>query len=198
MIQSPEHLTLEQFLDCRFDLPEAGQWAELQAGQIVLLQPPDLDHGNTLLNFSKAMADWAHQAGARESAAYACFDLGLRIEREPDTVRFPAVSIFHEGPRFAESDRAATDSRPAIVLELLTSAERRAQFAARATQYLSSGVRAVWGVDPRARSGHDIRTAQSAETDSRLEFLEFPEVLPGFRLDVASLFHEPEWWSRAR
>ena len=49
-------LTAEQFIDQRFDMPDSGQWAELIEGVPVFLEPPDLDHGNTILNLSKAVA----------------------------------------------------------------------------------------------------------------------------------------------
>jgi hypothetical protein len=67
MIQQP--LTVDQFLDARYDLPDSGQWAELDAGRVTLFQPPDLDHGNTILNLSKAIAAWAAAAEGAYAAS---------------------------------------------------------------------------------------------------------------------------------
>ena len=81
-------MTAEEFIEQRFEFPEAGQWSELEAGQVVHLQPPDVDHGTVVLNLSKALAEFA-QSTAR---GYACFDLGLQLRTNPDTVRFPAIA----------------------------------------------------------------------------------------------------------
>ncbi|MGE4001440.1 MAG: Uma2 family endonuclease, partial [Planctomycetaceae bacterium] len=113
-------MTAGEFLECRYELPEAGQWSELEAGELVHLQPPDLDHGTVILNLSKAFAE--HAQGTRQG--YACFDLGLQLTSAPDTVRFPAACYFDAGPRFAESDRQITSTVPALVVELASTADR--------------------------------------------------------------------------
>lgn len=189
-------MTLEEFLDARFDLPESGQWAELDQGEVALLQPPDLEHGNTILNLSKAIAAWAATHEAQSAGcAYACFDLGLLLSEAPDTVWFPAVSFFAGGERFAESDKQATTTVPRLVVELASSAERRARLPSRVARYLEWGVQAVWVIDPRARTvqviGRDHQPQQFGEHDE----LTGAPWLPGFRIRVATLFEEPVWWT---
>jgi Uma2 family endonuclease len=185
-------VTTAEFLQERPDLPEAGQWAELERGRVVLLQPPDLDHGNTLLNLSKAIAAWTHSPLAGDT--YACFDLGLILHRDPDTIRFPAVTFFSGGRRFAESDREATETVPILVVELATSAERRQAMPQRVADYLAWGVAEVWVIDPRAQSL--IQHVGSGRPIVRTDRDEVRDVapLPGFHLAVADLFVEPEWW----
>lgn len=185
-------LTVTEFLQTRPDLPEAGQWAELEGGRVVLLQPPDLDHGNTLLNLSKAIAAWTHSPTAGET--YACFDLGLILRRDPATIRFPAVTFFAGGRRFAESDREATDTIPLLVVELATSSERRQAMPQRVADYLAWGVSEVWVIDPRARTlVQHTRTGRQLAWTDRQELHDVAP-LPGFHLTVADLFVEPEWW----
>lgn len=185
-------LSVTEFLQQRPDLPEAGQWAELEGGRVVLLQPPDLDHGNTLLNLSKAIAAWTHSPLAGNT--YACFDLGLILGRDPDTIRFPAVTFFSGGRRFAESDREATETVPILVVELATSAERRQAMPQRVADYLAWGVAEVWVIDPRARTL--VQHSRSGRPIARSDRDEVRDValLPGFHLAVADLFVEPEWW----
>lgn len=192
-------LTLEAFLDSRYDLPDAGQWAELEAGEVVLFEPPDLDHGNAILNFSKAVADWTTTPAAEAAGAmYACFDLGLLMSQSPDTVRFPAVSFFGGGCRFAESDKLATDTVPSVVTELASSADRRQRMESRVDAWLEWGVAGVWVIDPRART-----VAQYSRDANRVELSEGDVVrgqhwLPGFEVPVTELFVEPAWWSGRR
>ncbi len=183
-------LTAEQFLDQRFDLPEAGQWAELVEGIPICFQPPDLDHGNSVLNLSKALAQFIQQS----ERGYACFDLGLLVARNPDTIRFPAVSFFVEGPRFAEADKPFTEAVPALVVDMASTGDRRQQMPDRIAQFLAWGVCSVWVIDCRARS---VEVARAGGESIRLtgpETLRGGAVLEGFELRVAALFAEPEWW----
>ena len=196
---SPGQLTLEAFLDSRYDLPDAGQWAELEAGEVVLFQPLDLDHGNAILNFSKAVAAWTTTPEAEAAGAmYACFDLGLVLSQSPDTVRFPAVSFFGGGRRFEESDKLATDTVPSVVTELASSADRRERMDSRVTGWLNWGVTGVWVIDPRART-----VSQYAPDAPRIDLREGDLVrgqdwLPGFEFLVGDLLVEPEWWTGRR
>ncbi|MFV0445195.1 MAG: Uma2 family endonuclease [Planctomycetaceae bacterium] len=192
----PIPMTLEEFLDSRFDLPDSGQWAELDAGEVVLLQPPDLEHGNAILNFSKAVAAWASTAAAEEAGAmYACFDLGLILTQQPDTVRFPAVSFFAGGNRFAESDKLATDTVPRLVMELASSSDRRLQMPERVQRYFDWGVPTVWVIDPQGR--HVLQRSMTGQQRDLIEGdrLTDTAALPGFDIEVSTLFIEPSWWT---
>lgn len=192
-------MTLEEFLDARFDLPESGQWAELDQGEVVLLQPPDLEHGNTILNLSKSIAAWTASSEAQAAGcAYACFDLGLLLSEGPDTVWFPAVSFFAGGERFEESDKLATTTIPRLVVELASSAERRGQMASRVARYLDWGVPVVWVIDPRARTVHVIGRDREPQQLGEQDELSGATLLPGFRMSVAKLFEEPVWWKGPR
>jgi Uma2 family endonuclease len=183
-------LTGEEFVEMRFDLPESGQWAELERGHVVQLQPPDLHHGNSLLNLSKAFA--AHAQTTQRG--YACFDLGLRILRGPDTVRFPAMSYFTAGEPFAESDKQLTDTVPALVVELMSSGDRARVMADRVRDYLAWGVRGVWVVDTRERSIEVAGLGGGSRLVQPTEILSDEGVVPGFAMQAGEIFVEPSWW----
>ena len=184
-------VTCEQFLAMRFDLPEAGQWAELDEGLTVLNDPPDIDHGNALLNLSKAFADYIQT----ESSGYPCFDLGLLTARRPDTVRFPAISYFFGGERFFESDKTVTETVPRLIIELASTKRRRHEMTKRISQYLAWGVSAVWVIDPCQKTVQIHQHQQAAQLLTTAEFLEGGPWLTGFRMAVADLFVEPKWWT---
>ena len=184
-------VTCEQFLAMRFDLPEAGQWAELDEGLTVLNHPPDIDHGNALLNLSKAFGDYIQT----ESSGYPCFDLGLLTAKRPDTVRFPAVSYFFGGQRFLEADKIVTETMPRLIVELGSTKRRRTEMPKRVRQYLSWGVAAVWVIDPREKTVRIHSTQDAAQNLTIDETLEGGTYLPDFRMLVAELFVEPKWWT---
>lgn len=183
-------LTTQEFLNQRFELPDAGQWAELIEGVAVCLQPPDLDHGTVILNLSKALATFIE----RTEFGYACFDLGLWLRREPDTIRFPAVSYFIGGALFAESDEDVTETKPVLVVELASTADRRKQMPERVRQYFDWGVGGVWVIDSRAQRVEIFQGNGGSQELSEADLLTGEPLLPGFEMSVRQLFAEPEWW----
>ena len=181
-------MTVEQFLDQRGEMPEGGQWAELHAGVPVFLEPPDVDHGTVVLNLSKALATYFHQV----DAGYACFDLGLHVGRQPDTVYFPAASLFLSGPRFAEYDHAVTATAPALVIEVLSTPDRKQGLDERIARLLHWGVPTIWTIDQQAKTVQLFdRQEQRVLTTS--DILDAVPALPGFRLPVIDLFTVPDW-----
>lgn len=181
-------MTVEQFLDQRGEMPEGGQWAELHAGVPVFLEPPDVDHGTVVLNLSKALSTYFHSV----EAGYACFDLGLHVGRQPDTVFFPAVSVFLKGQRFAESDNAVTANVPALVIDVLSTPDRQQGVEQRVAQYHRWGVPGIWLINQKTKTVqlHDERGTQNLDAEMLLENI--PQ-LPGFRVPVNELFTVPDW-----
>lgn len=96
MISLPNKLTAEEFLDRIHELPDGGRWTELCQGEIHTLEPPDDVHGNVVYHLSQAIA---HSINYQKETSgtisgYACFEQGLIVSRNPDTVQFPSVSFF--------------------------------------------------------------------------------------------------------
>jgi Uma2 family endonuclease len=185
-----EKQTIEAFIADREELPDGGRWTELQRGQLVTLEPPTVEHGTAVLNLTKALAEFVQRGGA----GYACFELGLILARNPDTVRFPAVSYYVEGPRFAEADKVVTDVRPALVAEIASTNDRRRGMHDRVTTWLDWGVTAVWVIDPHAK---EVHTFEQKRTPSRLavdDSLAGGSVLNGFELPLSELFKQPAWY----
>jgi Uma2 family endonuclease len=183
-------MTAEEFARDRAELPDAGQWSELVRGVPVSLSPPDVDHGTVILNLSKALAGYVHET----LNGYPCFDLGLKVESRPDTVLFPAVSYFLQGDRFAEADKAYSDSVPALVVELLSTGERRRTLTERVSAYLRHGIRSLWLIDPSPRTVHIVMPGQAVPHRlSEAETLRGDPVLSGFHMRVRDLFTLPDW-----
>jgi Uma2 family endonuclease len=187
-------LSVDRFLEEREELPFSGRWAELVEGIPIVFEPPDPVHGNVILNVSKTLADYIQRTGV----GYACFDLGLLLARDPDTLRYPAVSYFVDGPRFAESDKLFTEATPAFVIELASSPDRRQLMRSREREYLGRGVQLVWTIDTEAR---DVQVAVAGGPESRRcagdEPVTGAPLLKDLSVRAADLFAEPSWWSGA-
>ena len=191
-------LTAERFAEIRHDLPDSGRRTELHAGVVVQLPTLDVPHGNCILNLSKALAVYFARQGPGLTA-YACYDLGLILTRQPDTVLFPAISCFDSGAPFAESDNVVTLTRPALVIDVPPTPARLRQLPVRMQQFLDWGVGLGWGLDPINKQVHIFRAGEPARTLVETEKLTCPpdqSELAGFSTSVRELFAEPVWWRK--
>ncbi len=193
-------LTAESFDVARYDLPDGGQWVELVRGRVDVLSPPEEEHRIAVLNLSKALGDYLNE----HREGYPCFDLGLIVGRNPDSVRFPAISYFIGSELFAETDKALTETRPALVVEILSSNDRRLSLSDRIFEYTNWGVEVLWVVDPVEKAVHTMRPGYSNKSVREHETLTgslswrhkatAQPILPDFRIAVADIFTPPGYW----
>ena len=116
-------------------------------------------------------------------------DMGVLLERDPDTVREPDVA-------FTSAEKAPLDVRvtgyaevvPDIVAEVQSPNDTRPQIRAKALMWLSHGVRLVWVVDPDTRTIDVYRPDAEPFTLSETATLDGGDVLPGFTCPVAAVF----------
>ena len=182
-------MTSEEFVAGREELPDGGRWTELIAGKLNCLSPPTVEHGTAVLNLSKALAEHTQNV----PGGYACFELGLVLARNPDTVHFPAVCLFTSGPMFAELDHVLTETRPAVVVEIASTSDRRRGIELRIEAYLKWGVAMVWALDPQAKHVYVAERGKPARRLLDQQSLSGGSVLPGFDVEVGRLFKEPGW-----
>jgi Uma2 family endonuclease len=187
-----ELLTAEAFIEQREELPDGGQWVELVEGQVKSLSPPSVEHGTAVLNLGKALARCvqAHVSG------YPCFELGLLTRRNPDTVLFPAVSFFASGPMFAETDKAFSEARPALIVEMASSNDRRRQMERRVADWLAWGTSVVWVPDPDLKQVHVVEQGRGGRRLGEGDELIGGGPLSGFRIRIAEIFQAPAWATR--
>ncbi|QDT29766.1 Uma2 family endonuclease [Gimesia panareensis] len=189
-MSDPASYTVEQFLDARMELPDAGRWTELAQGQIINLDAPDIEHGTIVLNISKSLSRYLHKRD--DGAAY--FELGLVVKRDPDTVRFPAVCIFKTGSRFDELDKVITERRPDAIIEIASTNPRRRQMQEHVDEYVNWGVSLIWVIDPTEMEVLEYRPATGSEVIDINGKMTGGDSLPEFEMSVRDLFAEPDWW----
>jgi Uma2 family endonuclease len=187
-------LTAAEFAARRYELPDGGRWTELIAGELRTLHPPDQKHGDVVLNLSKAVAN----ALRPTSDTYAGFELGIQTRQNPDTIRFPAMSVFTSGDHFALADAVYVTRIPALVVEVVSTNDRRTSIAERIYEYHSLGVDKVWVVDPHGQAVTILRRGAKPLTFSGNERVTDLALLPGFEIPVQELFAEPAWWRGKR
>ena len=184
-----ELLTAEQFVAGRDELPDGGRWTELIAGKPVILSSPTIEHGTSILNLSKALAEHAQKG----QGGYACFELGLVIARNPDTVHFPAICLFTTGALFAETEKVITEARPTLIVDVASTNDRRRGIDSRVASWLDWGVKLVWILDTQGKQVHTVEKGRAGERLADHQTLFGGSTLSGFRVGVGELFKEPGW-----
>ncbi|MDZ4689615.1 MAG: Uma2 family endonuclease [Planctomycetaceae bacterium] len=170
-------------------LEDGDRWLELVGGRIVRLSPPDERHGNVVRNLSKALS----AALRKESRLYPCFELALLVERDPDTVRCPAISCFPLSGGLGELDKLLTDTRPELIVEVASSNDRREAMSDRVEGYLDWGVPHLWICDPASEHVHVFEQGQRPRMLKPNEYLSGGTVVLGFGMLVGELFADPAW-----
>ncbi len=184
--------TAEEFDARRHELPDGGRWAELVRGVAATHQPPDSAQGTVVLNLSKALGEFA----ARRPTGYACYELGIVVDRAPDTVWYPAVAWFSDGPMFAEVDRTLAEATPSMVVEIPTTNDRRRGMNERVARWHANGVALVVVVDTQESAVHEIPRGGPLRKLTGDEILRAIPVLEDFAIPVRALFTEPDWWRK--
>jgi len=183
-------LTADEFVARELEDDLAPPWTELLAGRVVTLEPPALEHGAVVLNLTKSLARYLQTQ--RDENGYACYEIGLLVSRNPDTVRRPPVSFFVGGERFAEMDRRLTETRPALVIEISSTNDRRRMMRDRVDSYLRWGVRTVWVADTFEKAVHVIHSGKPTRVFSGDQSVPGYPVFADFQLGVQGLFALPE------
>lgn len=189
MSTNPEpsgRLTVAQYEE---RLIEGDRWIEVVAGRLIRLDPPDEMHGDVVRNLARPLAQFLKSA----PETYACFELPLVITSEPTTIRCPAVSCFQSADRFSESDKLVTETRPALVIEIASTNDRREAMSQRVKGYLDAGIRAVWVIDPVTRHVHQFHPPATGIMSKETQILHGAPILPGFEILIADLFQQPRW-----
>ncbi|MGZ0169087.1 MAG: Uma2 family endonuclease [Planctomycetales bacterium] len=193
-------MTAEEFANQKYDLPDGGRWSELIAGDPVILEQPSDGHGNVIRNLSRFLAQWIEE----KQVGYACFELGIIVQRAPDTVICPAVSYFVGANRWEETDKIVTDTKPALVIDVASTVDRRRNMPERISHYRNMGIPVAIVIDPMEQkiavhTGADqvdvlgldeSLTAKHDWIDNPLDGL----LLAGLSIPVRDIFDQPDWW----
>lgn len=112
----------------------------------------------------------------------------------PGLVRIPDVSFFSR-ERLPRDKAPLADVAPDLAVEILSKSNTREEMERKLDDYLRTGVRLVWCVDPETRSVKVYDAAGGVRELTEADELDGGDVLPGFRLRLADWFAEAEQWS---
>ena len=180
MTTTEQITTAEQLLRA----PGLGR-CELVRGELIRLPLDGFDHGRVAMNIVARLCDFVEEdslgvvTGART---------GFQIARDPDTVRAPDVGFVLSERVPAEPVMGYFQGAPDLAVEVLSPDDRAGEVLAKVRDWLQSGCRRVWVVDPRTRTVSIYRSPSEIVVLSESDTLTDEELLPGFALPVGEIF----------
>lgn len=162
-----------------------GVRGELIRGVLCETMPTGREHGEVAAN---AAFELLSHIKPLKLGIVTTSDSGVRLERDPDTVREPDVAFFSADRIGPKRVSGYSEVVPDLVMEIQSPNDSRDDVYEKARMWLSFGVRLVWVVHPDSRSVDVHRPGHPVETIDEDGQLDGHDVLPGFTRPVASIF----------
>jgi Uma2 family endonuclease len=181
MTTTTKHITAEQLLEGGYD------HCELIAGEIVRMAPAYFEHGDIAMAIGGPMRVFVDQ---QKLGRVLSAEAGFIISRGPDTVLAPDVS-FVRRTRVPKGRRTFFfEGAPDLAVEVMSPSDRISQVRAKAARWIAAGAEAVWVVNPSKRAIEVHRAGSAIQQFSGGDILRDESLLPGFSVDVTSVFAE--------
>jgi Uma2 family endonuclease len=174
-------MTAEELLE----LPDDGLRHELVEGELRTMTPAGAEHGLVALRIGARILEHVDEHGL--GAAYAA-ETGFVLRRGPDTVRAPDAAFVASERLAAARGPGFAELAPDLVVEVVSPSDRASEVSSKTAMWLDAGVRVVWVVDPQARLAAVHHPGGVVTVLREDGVLDGEDVLPGFRLPLATLF----------
>jgi Uma2 family endonuclease len=166
-------------------LPRGEFRAELINGELKTMPLPGLPHGRITLRLAGPLAQFVQDNELGE----AYVETGFKLTSDPDTVLGPDVSFISK-QRLEEVGevKGYWPGPPDLAVEVLSPGDRPTKVKTKLSQWLGFGAKQVWIVDPKLWTVTIYRSLTDITTFTEGEYLEAPDLLPGFRISLERLF----------
>lgn len=163
-----------------------GVRGELVRGVLHETMASGEEHGEIVINIGIILGGFVKP---RRLGRLVGSDVGVLLERDPDTVREPDVAFISAEKRPLDvRNTGYIEVAPDLVIEVASPSDRASGLNEKARMWLSHGVGLVWMVYPETRTvgvhQSDISTVTLHEDDT----LDGGAALPGFSCAVRELF----------
>ena len=172
--------TAEQLLQA----PDLGR-CELLRGELVMMSPAGFEHGRIIGNITGPLATYVRQ---KKLGVVAGAETGFQIARDPDTVRAPDVAFVRAGRVPPTPTPGFFQGAPDLAVEVLSPTDRAGDLLAKVHEWLAAGCRAVWVIDPGARTVSVYRRRDQMVVWNVSDALAGDDIVPGFTLPVGEIF----------
>jgi Uma2 family endonuclease len=165
--------------------PPDGSKQELVRGVIVTMPPSGFPHGICQVNAATLLRSYARQT----RAWWVTVETGVVTETNPDTVRGPDVAAW-KADRFpaGQMPEVYPDIPVDLCVEILSPSDTWRRINAKIREYLESGVKMVWIIEPERRTVTVYRQPREGTVFGEDATLTVEDLLPGFSCPVAEFF----------
>jgi Uma2 family endonuclease len=166
-----------------FELPDAKHY-ELVRGVPRVCEPPGGAHGRLAMHVGALLNEHVRRLGL----GTVLVEAGYVLRRKPDTVRGPDIS-FVSVARLPPDQIPETfiPGAPDLAVEILSPGSRWSEVEEKVADYLASGARLVWLVDPREGRVVVRYPDRPPAVLTEIDTIDGEDVVPGFTLPVAEL-----------
>jgi Uma2 family endonuclease len=167
-----------------WNMGDRGDNLELIRGELVEVSPPNVTHGRILITLARFIDNHIQVRGLGRLYGG---DVGVVIERDPDTVLGPDLSYFI-------SERVPTDepvyfqTPPDLTIEIVSPGNTAREIERKIGMYLAFRVRQVWVVYPAKRQVVVHSPSAPPQTFHADDQLTSDEILPGLSIAVSDIF----------
>lgn len=179
------NLTDDQY----FDLCQANRDLRIERtaqGKLIIMPPTGGETGNRNIEISYQLQAWSRQN-----------NLGLAFDSSTE-FKLPSGANYSPDASWVRQekwDALTTEQKqkfpplaPDFVIELRSRTDSMSQLRKKMQEYIDSGVRLGWLIDPKNRQVEVYRSNQPPETIQDVESLSGENVLPEFVLDLKPIF----------
>jgi len=157
---------------------------ELIQGELVMMSPAGFRHGHVAAKLAQLLMNFVE---SRSLGAVTGSETGFQIARDPDTVRAPDVAFVRADRLPPIEPRGFFPGAPDLAVEVLSPSDRASEVNAKVRDWLETGARRVWVVDPENQTVAVYRSVSEATILGLPETLSGEDVLPGFAVPVRQI-----------
>ena len=175
-----------------FRMPNDGAGYELVKGELRRkgdphkMSPTGFKHGTIVARLTGALV---HHIEANDLGEVTGAETGFKLASDPDTVRAPDIGfVRRERIPAGELTEKFWPGAPDLAAEVMSPNDKLYEMVEKVADYLSSGVRLVWIVNPKKRTVTQHQPTCEPQTLDESDMLGGLDVLPGFQYNVAKLF----------
>ena len=167
-------------------LSSQGVRGELIRGVLYETMPTGRQHGKVLGKLTIRMGAFIE---SRALGTIEVGDVGVRLERNPDTVRAPDVAFFStEKAPLPELAARYAEEVPDLLAEIVSPNDTARELREKAEVWLGFGVGLVWVVNPDTRTVDVHRRGLPITVLTDQDLLDGLDILPGFTCAVSDIF----------
>jgi Uma2 family endonuclease len=145
-------------------------------------------HGAVCTNGVRLLSNYTFQ---RKKGYALSNDAGLVLERDPDTVRGPDISLYLDNRKLKELEKKWPKRLPKLIVEVMSPTDRMSKMLKRIAKFLKQGIAMAWLLDPEDETLTIFMPNKEPIVLERDEEVAGLKLLPDFHCKVAEFFVMP-------